>query len=172
MSGMPVIGECTAADLEVLTRVWSLPGAVHEAHWRAQVDGSTTFLVAWQGSVPVGSAVIRWSGFPEANARRVFPGCVEVCHLHVREGYRGRGIGSALVRASESRARAHGVPQIGVGVSDENPRAAALYQRLGYRPMGVVDLSEYDWHDDAGVVHHATERNEAWVKMLPASATE
>lgn len=167
---MTVIRVCTPGDVDMLNKAWPLTGDVHVAHWRAQIDGSTTFLVAWQTDVPLGSAVIRWNGFPDENARQEFSGCVEVCHLHVRNEFRGRGVGSALVLAAESMAIDRGVTSVGIAVADDSPRAAALYVRLGYQPSGVFDVSEYDWRDDAGNLHHATERNEALIKALGASA--
>ena len=61
----------------------------------------------------------------------------------VAEDARGRGIGSALIGAicDEARARGHGTVRL--EVVDSNPRAQALYERLGFAvahktPIGVL----------------------------------
>jgi ribosomal protein S18 acetylase RimI-like enzyme len=42
------------------------------------------------------------------------------------------GLGTRLVREAERRIRRHGLDWAVVGVEDNNPRARALYERLGY----------------------------------------
>ena len=63
--------------------------------------------------------------------------------LAVEEGYRGRGIGSALIDAIEKRARAGGSLRFAVDVWDRNPRAKRLYASRGmtaesYWPRHIV----------------------------------
>lgn len=50
---------------------------------------------------------------------------------------RGRGVGTALLRAAEAVARARGARKIWLGVFGTNPRAQALYAREGYVVEGV-----------------------------------
>ena len=59
--------------------------------------------------------------------------------FHVREivvhpAYQGRGIGTAVLRETQERARAKGVPVV-LGTFLTN-RAAELYRRLGFRETG------------------------------------
>ncbi len=60
--------------------------------------------------------------------------------LYVQAGARGRGLGAALVDAAKERARARGCRRIELDVSDQNPGAWELYERLGfsaeYKPPG------------------------------------
>lgn len=49
---------------------------------------------------------------------------------------RGRGIGSALLAAATELARLRGLRAVRLSVVDTNPRAQALYQCLGFRPVG------------------------------------
>ncbi|MGW2570896.1 GNAT family N-acetyltransferase [Streptomyces sp. NPDC001537] len=51
------------------------------------------------------------------------------------EHLRSRGIGTQLIRVAEELARERALPLVGIGVGRDNPRAAALYTRLGYRPV-------------------------------------
>ena len=50
----------------------------------------------------------------------------------------GQGIGTDVVRRLGADAHAAGLP-LELGVEKDNPRARALYQRLGLRPVGEDD---------------------------------
>lgn len=160
------IRPCTAADLSVLCSRWKTSGRVHEAHHAHQQSGQTTYLVAWQGQEPLGSGVLQWGGCVGANARIAYPDAVELNHLQVRDEHRGQGVGSALTAAAEATASTAGRHQMAIGVADDNPDAERLYRRLGYRPTGVVDVSEYDWSTEEGSLRHETERDQLLVKDL------
>lgn len=56
--------------------------------------------------------------------------------LAVAEGWRGRGLGSALLEALAAEARARGYARLRLDVADQNDRARALYERLGFDPAG------------------------------------
>ena len=49
---------------------------------------------------------------------------------------RGLGIGTALLNAASSYARSIDVRRVRLSVVDSNPRARALYERQGFRPVG------------------------------------
>jgi ribosomal protein S18 acetylase RimI-like enzyme len=66
------------------------------------------------------------------------------------------------VRAAEERI-APG--RLTVGVALDNPRARALYERLGYRGTGELATTTYAYVDDAGVTREATETDERLVKQ-------
>jgi RimJ/RimL family protein N-acetyltransferase len=55
----------------------------------------------------------------------------------VADGYRRRGIGRALMESAEAWARSVGVRKIELHVFPHNESALALYERLGYRRVGV-----------------------------------
>lgn len=50
---------------------------------------------------------------------------------------RGTGVGSALMRAAEERARTWGVRKLCLGVFGDNARALSLYSRLGFTEEGT-----------------------------------
>jgi GNAT superfamily N-acetyltransferase len=52
--------------------------------------------------------------------------------LTVHSAWRSRGLGTLLVRAAEQRIRARGLQWAELSVEVDNPRARALYERLGY----------------------------------------
>ena len=55
---------------------------------------------------------------------------------------------------------------VGLGAADVIPGALRLYERLGYRATGIVDVTEYDWVGEDGVVHHAREHDQLLLKNL------
>ena len=165
------IRACTADDLERLRRSWATPGDVAGSHFAEQQDGHAAFLVAWHDHEPLGWAVIQWTGCLGRNARAAYPASAEVMHLQVRPDYRDRGAGSALIEAAERAAAERRIENVAISVGRDNPRAARLYARHGYRPTGITDVCEYDWMDDAGTARHEREVNELLVKRVrPAAA--
>ncbi|MFB7226282.1 GNAT family N-acetyltransferase [Streptomyces fimicarius] len=152
--GPVLIRPCLPTDLDILERHMPSPGRTrrHADRFDRQEQGLTTFLTAWIDDVPVGTAQILWQGCaaPEVQAR--FPGCPELNGLGIwPPDRRSRGIGTALIRAAEQRVRDAGHDLIGLGVDDDNHRAAALYLRIGYRETGCRYLDRYAYLDADGV---------------------
>ena len=73
--------------------------------------------------VPVSVGGIDW---------RTHPRCGHIHQLATHPRLRGQGLGSALIAALEDRIRSRGCRWATLGVEDDNPRARALYERLGY----------------------------------------
>ncbi|MEY9871443.1 GNAT superfamily N-acetyltransferase [Streptacidiphilus sp. MAP12-33] len=59
-------------------------------------------------------------------------------HTVVLEGRRGRGVGSALVRATERLAAERGVVQLYAGIFAANTDGIGFYSACGFGPRGVV----------------------------------
>lgn len=143
---------CRPEDLAVLERFMpshSVDGS-HPARFGRQEAGRSTYLIPWLDGRPVGHAEVRWTGCAAPEVRAAHPGCPELNGLLVwPETLRSQGIGTALIRAAEELALARGVGVMGLGVDDENPRAAALYARLGYRG-GVRYVDRWTYLDADG----------------------
>jgi ribosomal protein S18 acetylase RimI-like enzyme len=60
-----------------------------------------------------------------------------VLGLGVSAEYRGRGIGTALLRATLEAARARGLTRVELTVREHNARATALYAKFGFEVEGV-----------------------------------
>jgi GNAT superfamily N-acetyltransferase len=164
-----LIRECSETDLDALDRFLPTrpPRQVHAEHFALQEAGRWTYLVAWDDDgVPVGVGVIRWEGWSDQAALAAFPDCPELTNLQVYEARRGSGVGTALIQAAEQRVRARGFSRIGVGVADDNPKAAKLYERLGYADSGLRSESRYMYPDDSGVPREIVEYNALLVKDL------
>lgn len=160
------IRACTGHDLAKLTARWKVPGNVHEGHHSNQLTGHTTYLVAWTNDEPLAAGVLQWEGCIGPNARAAFPTAVEINHLQVRDEYRGRGIGTAVLAFAEQLIGSAGKAQVALAVADDNPQAESLYLRLGYRPTGIFNVSEYSWVSAEGLVQHAIERDQLLIKDL------
>jgi GNAT superfamily N-acetyltransferase len=145
---------CGPADVALLDRYIGSPGATsfHARRFARQEAGESAYLVAWLDGKPVGHAEVRWRGCADARVRAARPGCPEINALAVwPEALRSRGIGSALIRTAEQLARERGRTAVGLGVADDNPRAAGLYARLGYRPL-LDYVDRYSYEDRDGTI--------------------
>ena len=58
--------------------------------------------------------------------------------ISLARGYRGRGIGTRLIRALEGWAPGHGITSIEVHAFSTNPGGLRLYERLGYEHEGLL----------------------------------
>jgi ribosomal protein S18 acetylase RimI-like enzyme len=111
-------------------------------------SGSAAHLTQVAGSLGrayAGEVVLLVGTLP--NGRLVALGGLDLVHtpgagvlwmLAVHETLQSLGIGTALVAALEVRARAAGLETARLTVEHDNPRAARLYRRHGYREAGSV----------------------------------
>lgn len=58
--------------------------------------------------------------------------------IELHRDFRGSGLGSAMIRHAVEWARHNGLEMIRLGVLDSNPRAKALYERLGFTRTGHI----------------------------------
>ena len=65
-----------------------------------------------------------------------FPGLAEVQRLYVLKKYKRAGLGTALMRQAERRARESGAAGLWLGVWEHNYPAQAFYQRQGFVRIG------------------------------------
>lgn len=73
------------------------------------------------------------------------PGTVELVNVAVAEEMQGKGIGKYLVEAAVEEARAAGFVTIEIGTGNSSVGQLALYQKCGFRIMGV-DLDFFIRH--------------------------
>jgi ribosomal protein S18 acetylase RimI-like enzyme len=59
-------------------------------------------------------------------------------YLGVAREWRGRGVGRVLIEHLLDKGRARGRTRAALDVSVENPRAQALYERLGFRVVATI----------------------------------
>lgn len=97
----------------------------HALRWRKW------FLVAHRDSPLLGYLIAR----PDRNDRR----CIEIASIAVGDEARGGGIGTRLITDLMNLARERGAERLSLEVSVLNPRAQALYRRLGFAPQRVIE---------------------------------
>lgn len=98
-----------------LERTW-LP----EHRWVAEVDGQ----------------VAGWSTLAAVSTRAVYAGVAE-SSIYVGDGFRGRGVGTALVHKQVTAADASGLWTLQASIFPENRASIALHRSAGYRTLGV-----------------------------------
>lgn len=94
----------------------------------------------------------------------------QIVDLQVKESHRGQGYGSVFIAALERIAVAAGYRHLYLAVEPlHNPRAFALYRRLGYQPLQAEPYhSRWEFTDSAGITHSGEEWVVDMVKPLPA----
>jgi predicted GNAT family N-acyltransferase len=143
-SGSREVAEAYAVRHEVFVTEQGVPADLELDSYDEDADHFVAFLdevLARQVAVGAGRLVVEPAGFAGID-----PSLGPVGHLGrlaVRRPGRGTGLGVALVRAIEARARSRGLR---VMVLSAQTQAVGFYERLGYTPYGEVC-------DDAGLPH-------------------
>jgi GNAT superfamily N-acetyltransferase len=99
-----------------------------EEEWREWVRNAAVFIAEHEGG-PVGIA---------AGVDGDAPGAVKLVAAWVDPGHRRIGVGSALLAAVETWARAQRADALSLWVTRTNQRARDLYLRHGFVPSGTV----------------------------------
>jgi ribosomal protein S18 acetylase RimI-like enzyme len=128
----------TAVAIDVTKDQGRWPEDEDEAQYR---DGYADWTrEQLRGEVPDSSlSVLELEGARVGRLRVVRPGdLVELAGLQILPAYQGRGLGSEVVRGLAAEAHADRLP-LELDVEADNPRARALYERLGFQPVGEND---------------------------------
>lgn len=116
---------------------------------------SLRYLVLEVDHIVVGMACLynyEAGTWPDTVNPQYFP---HIADLQIQEAYRGRGHGSAFVRAIGHIAAAAGHQHLYLSVEPlHNPRAYGLYQRLGFRALQAEPYHEtWSFTDSAEIIH-------------------
>jgi ribosomal protein S18 acetylase RimI-like enzyme len=84
------------------------------------------------------------------------PGAGTLWQVAVHGALQSLGIGTLLIGAAEQRIRARGLDRAELAVDDGNPRARALYERLGYVAFGREPAGWDEQTEDGRVVWYET----------------
>jgi GNAT superfamily N-acetyltransferase len=91
-----------------------------------------------------------WLAFAYEGEARIAVGACVVCHaistsrgtlvaklddVTIRDGWQGRGVGSAMLTALADYLRAQGSTRIDCGCHRDNASAWRFYERLGFKPL-------------------------------------
>jgi len=137
-----VVREATPADVDAVVGI--LVDVAGEGRWigtEAPVDverrrrrmaedvaaDDAIVLVAEAGGEPVGQLGLRLAPYGVADLG-----------MAVAAGWRGRGVGTALLAEAVERARKAGAHKLALQVWPHNAAALALYERFGFRREGYL----------------------------------
>ncbi|WP_180935013.1 GNAT family N-acetyltransferase [Nocardioides ungokensis] len=113
-----------------------LPADFDEHAWRARFTASTAAQVAAPGLEHGTTYVIEIQGERAGRLRVVrTPEFVEVAGIQLLPAHQGHGIGTHLIEQLVVEAHHAGLPARAT-VQHDNPRARALYERLGFVAIG------------------------------------
>jgi ribosomal protein S18 acetylase RimI-like enzyme len=114
-----------------------LPAGLITAYSVASRNGSATWLVPAAGRLGAKALLLLvWRGVVVARAlQRYQPGSWYVAFVGVDPARQSLGIGSSLIERSIQTARASGCSCVELDVDVDNPRAQALYERLGFHVL-------------------------------------
>ena len=130
--------EREAGEPHGITLFAQKPTLAAEVDWfaslyRRLLDGDAVAVVAELGGRVVGQcSVSRVGRAPDAEN-----GHVGELGIMVERGYRGRGVGHALLRAAIARSRGR-FEVLRLGVHANNVGARRLYERVGFRLVGAI----------------------------------
>lgn len=154
------VREANETDLPGLlaVRYAATPG-IHLDRMQQAENGDLSYLVIERASEIVGFCVLvfrRPPGWSDAADPTRLPQMID---LFVAEAVRGQGVGRFFIAQIEDIARNSGYQQLFVGVDPvENPRAHALYLRLGYAPLqDAPQRTRWRFVDSSGAVHQGEE---------------
>jgi len=124
-----VIDDLRTEDLPALGWSGSAAHLRSVASYLARVPAGEVEYVVVRG---VGGTPVAKAGIDYAEA----PGVATIMQFATHGDLQGLGLGTALIAAAEERIRRRGFTVARIGVEDDNPRARALYERLGYQEVG------------------------------------
>ena len=143
---MATIRPATLADLDALCalerRAFATDRLSRRSLRRQLAEARNALLVAEEGGVLAGYALVLFRA--GSRAARLYS-------LAVGAGHAGRGLGRALLAATEAAARGRGCHVIRLEVHEANRRAARLYEQAGYAAFGR--LARY-YADGASAVRY------------------
>lgn len=142
-----IIRDAIAADIEAVTAIYNAvllsstaiyndtPVTIEDrlAYWQARIAQGYPMLVA----VDDDGTVIGYATFGDFRSWPGYRFTVEGT-IHLREGVRGRGIGTALLTQLTARARACGKHVMVAGVDSTNAASIGFLTRFGFTSAGVL----------------------------------
>ena len=122
------------ATFETSAPEWAAWDAAHVAEHRFVAVAGEGERVG-EGETEGAGDVVGWVACSRTSDRCVYAGVLELS-VYVAERARGRGVGSALLRALVASTEAAGVWTLQTGIFPENEASVALHTRHGFRVVG------------------------------------
>lgn len=153
------IKPATESDLSLLDHY--LPSEIpdfHKSKITEQKEGKGLWLIAWNNRKPVARGQLQWEGSKRESVRQYVKDTPQIDSLEVVEEFRGKGIGTEVIKVMEEKTREKGFKQIGMAVEIENEGAIRLYEKLGYKNWGHGNFDgTWKYTDSKGEEHTVPE---------------
>jgi L-amino acid N-acyltransferase YncA len=137
-----VVRELRAEDWTAVRRIYAEGIATGDATFETEVPGRTTLEAKWlpdhRWVAEVDGRVAGWAAATAVSPRDCYAGVAETS-VYVGEGFRGRGVGKALLRKQVTAADTDGLWTLQTSIFPENRASLALHHSAGYRTLGVRD---------------------------------
>ena len=145
---LPIIGTAGPEDVRRADWVWVSPESLRarvtrRAFTRALKEGSMELLLAWDSSgMVLGQLYIVLQSYDRRFADGHGRGYL--CALTVRPGFRGRGMGTALVEVAAKHLVGLGFAEVTIGVDEDAPQVEAMYRKWGFtRSIGRLTVDPW-----------------------------
>lgn len=165
-----ILREATADDIPALLAIRSEGG---EAHYRGRLRDAESpdfrYLVLVRDQEVIGFVCLVFRRPPSWGNVDDVKHLPQIIDLYVADSQQGQGYGTAAIHLLERMAFERGAQHIYISVEPiANPRAYALYQRLGYQR---IQIEPYFYHwifvSDDGTIEEGKEWLVDMVKPLP-----
>lgn len=128
------------ADWPVVRRIYAEGIATGHATFETEVPDRRRLDHAWlpdhRWIAEVDGQVAGWAAAKPVSDRPVYAGVAETS-IYVGDGFRGRGVGKALIHRQVTAADATGLWTLQTAIFPENRASIALHLSAGFRTLGV-----------------------------------
>jgi L-amino acid N-acyltransferase YncA len=143
----------TAGDWPAVSAIFAEGIATRNATFETTVPSWDEWACAHMGHHRlvgrVDDEVVGWAALSRASTRQCYRGVAEDS-VYIRRGYRGQGVGHALLSTLVAQAEAAGIWTVQAGVFPENLASLRLHVACGFRVVGVRErIGQLDgaWRD-------------------------
>jgi L-amino acid N-acyltransferase YncA/DNA-binding transcriptional ArsR family regulator len=127
-------------DWPTVRRIYAEGIATGHATFETEVPTQRTLDHAWlpdhRWVAEIDGQVAGWAAAKPVSDRPVYAGVAETS-IYVGDGFRGRGVGTALIHRQVTAANTAGLWTLQTSIFPENRASIALHQSAGFRTLGV-----------------------------------
>ena len=148
-----MIRELADADWDAVRRIYAEGIATGNATFETEVPRRESLDAKWipghRWVAEIDGRVAGWGAATPVSARECYAGVAETS-LYVGNGFRGLGVGKALLHKQVSAADAGGLWTLQTSIFPENEASIALHRAAGFRVVGTrerIALHHGVWRD-------------------------
>lgn len=166
-AGEPTVRPMTGHDARDVRRIYREGIATRNATFETEVPAwrvlERKWLPAQRWIAEVDGQVAGWAAITRASSRHCYRGVGETS-IYVGDGFRGRGVGGALIRRQVGEADRAGLWTLQTAIFPENTASVVLHLGAGFRTVGVRErIARLDgrWRDTVMLERRAPDQTSA-----------